>query len=190
MLLWRCSENKTPIPFGSFWKGHEGENFPLLQDHVVSAGSRDLTPFRPNQVAPVFEVTESDIVYANYKAGIVDTPFAVVLDHAWKSVVVTIRGSASIDDFVCDLAFMRRSLNSCGEKFGFDGRGKFAHKGMLDCSEWIADDLLRCVVPLFSIVASSGGIELTFSIACAFSKDQKYWTSFFWTTMRSTRTTN
>jgi hypothetical protein len=45
-------------------------------------------------------------VHANYTLGIVTTHSAVALDHSWKNIVVTIRGSASIDDFVCDLMFM------------------------------------------------------------------------------------
>jgi hypothetical protein len=91
-------------------------------------------------------VKEEDIVYANYRAGVVATPYAVVLDHAWKSVVVTIRGSQSIDDWMSDLAFVPRELDKCSEKYGFDGKGKFAHKGILDSAIWIADDLLRYAV--------------------------------------------
>jgi len=88
-------------------------------------------------------VEEQDIVYANYEAGIKATPFAVVLDHAWQSVVVTIRGSQSIDDFLSDLALTPVELDKCSQKYSFDGAGKFAHMGMLGSAEWITDDLLR-----------------------------------------------
>ncbi|KAL3906670.1 MAG: hypothetical protein SGILL_009179, partial [Bacillariaceae sp.] len=50
---------------------------------------------------------------------------------------------ASIDDFISDLAFVPASLESCGERFRFDGKGKYAHKGMLAIAEWIADDILQ-----------------------------------------------
>jgi hypothetical protein len=106
------------------------------------------------QVSPIFSVKEEDMVYANYKAGIVATPFAVVLDHAWKSVIVAIRGSASINDFICDLAFSRCSLDDYGIKYGFDGKDKFAHKGMLDCAEWITKDLLEYVLDYFEVLCN------------------------------------
>jgi hypothetical protein len=47
-------------------------------------------------------VEEDDIVYANYQDTVMVTPFTIVLDHAWKSVVVTIRGSQYIDDWISD----------------------------------------------------------------------------------------
>ncbi|KAG7356463.1 lipase class 3 [Nitzschia inconspicua] len=98
------------------------------------------------KVRPIYCVEEEDIVYANYKAGIVAAPFAVVLDHAWDSVVVTIRGSASMGDFFCDLNFFQRSLEDYGNKYDFDGKGKFAHRGIVACSAWITEDLLRVQV--------------------------------------------
>jgi hypothetical protein len=75
----------------------------------------------------------------------VATPFAVVLDHAWKSVVVTIRGSQSIDDWISDTAMVPIELAKAGEKYGFDGVDKYAHKGFLDRAEWITHDLFRYV---------------------------------------------
>lgn len=98
---------------------------------------------RAMQVAPIYGVSEDDMFYTNYKAGIEATPYAVVLDHAWNSVIVAIRGSQSIDDMMSDLTIDRTELSRVGEKYGFHGIGRFAHKGILGCAEWVTDDLLR-----------------------------------------------
>mmetsp|Transcript_15461 Transcript_15461/g.38489 ORF Transcript_15461/g.38489 Transcript_15461/m.38489 type:complete len:875 (-) Transcript_15461:1699-4323(-) len=88
-------------------------------------------------------INEDDIVYANYNTGVVATPFAVVLDHAWKSVVVTIRGSATLDDMMTDLTLGMTELSACGQQYGFDGTDRYAHTGILKSAQWIAHDLLE-----------------------------------------------
>lgn len=90
-------------------------------------------------VAPIDGVAEKDILYANYECDVVKCPFAVVLDHKWNSVVVTIRGSTTIDDFVTDMTVDEVELTEWGKRCGFDGEGRFAHRGFLDSSAWIYD---------------------------------------------------
>jgi hypothetical protein len=94
---------------------------------------------------PIFGVKENDIVYANYFDGLSATPFAVVLDHVWKTVVITIRGSVSIDDMITDVTMHTTELTSDGELYGFDGQHKFAHTGILGCAKWVTDHILRYV---------------------------------------------
>jgi sn1-specific diacylglycerol lipase len=92
-------------------------------------------------VAPIDGVAEKDILYANYECDVVKCPFAVVLDHKWNSVVVTIRGSTTIDDFVTDMTVDEVELTEWGKRCGFDGEGRFAHRGFLDSSAWIYDKI-------------------------------------------------
>jgi hypothetical protein len=94
-------------------------------------------------VAPIIGVGEDDIVYTNYSAGVIATPFAGVLDRGWKTVVVTIRGSVSIDDMMTDLTLGSTELSSCGRRYGFDGVDRYAHTGILASARWIANDLLE-----------------------------------------------
>jgi hypothetical protein len=93
--------------------------------------------------APIGHVNDEDIQYSNFTAGIAATPYAVVMDHPWKSVVVTIRGSQSIDDMMSDLTLNQTELNVLGERYRFDGAGRYCHKGILDCAEWVTEDLLK-----------------------------------------------
>ena len=86
---------------------------------------------------------ETDLVYAQFQGGVAKTPYAIVVDHDWKSVVVVIRGTLSVDDLMADLAVQPASLAEWGNKCGFDGRASYAHKGILDCAVWVYNDLQR-----------------------------------------------
>ena len=99
---------------------------------------------------PIFGLKETDIVYANYFDGLSATPFAVVLDHVWKTVVITIRGSVSIDDMITDVSMHTTELTSDGELYGFDGQNKFGHTGILGAAKWVTDHILRYVDFLWS----------------------------------------
>ena len=83
------------------------------------------------------------VAYASFVEGMEKSPFCVVLDHEWKSVVISIRGTLSIEDAVTDITLRPESMEECGTRCGFDGRLCYAHAGMLTTSEWIYDQLER-----------------------------------------------
>jgi sn1-specific diacylglycerol lipase len=58
-------------------------------------------------------------------------PFGIVVDHSKRSVVVAIRGSLSIEDVITDLQVEASPLKRLGEKFGFDGTDRYAHRFIL-----------------------------------------------------------
>ena len=53
---------------------------------------------------------EDDIVYISYKNKAFVTPFVVCLDRTYNKIVISIRGSASIADFVTDAIACPRSI--------------------------------------------------------------------------------
>jgi hypothetical protein len=87
---------------------------------------------------------ESDIVHIEYQSGVEATPYVIALDHEWKSVVLAIRGTQSLEDMLADITLHPEELNELGEECGFDGSGQFCHAGMLACAVWIYRDLQRC----------------------------------------------
>jgi sn1-specific diacylglycerol lipase len=82
-----------------------------------------------------------DLEYVQFRIGLARTPYIISVDHDWKSVVVTIRGTYSLDDVVADLTIRPASMDNWGKKCNFDGTDCFVHAGMLRCSAWIYDDL-------------------------------------------------
>jgi hypothetical protein len=69
------------------------------------------------------------LCYANFSNGIAATPYAILVDEEKKTVVITIRGTLSLEDWVIDLQYVPLPLDEIGEICGFDGKGHHCHKG-------------------------------------------------------------
>ncbi|CAN0283087.1 unnamed protein product, partial [Ectocarpus fasciculatus] len=69
-----------------------------------------------------------EVVDAHFASGVVETPYCVLVDHAWRCVVVSIRGTMSLDDCLCDLQAEPACMEESGRRWGFDGSGMFAHQ--------------------------------------------------------------
>lgn len=90
-------------------------------------------------------ISPQDIVYAQFRQGIKPKPYAIVLDHEWKSIVIAIRGTLSLEDMLADITLRPVALETIGIECGFDGKGRYCHAGIFDSSEWIYRDLERYV---------------------------------------------
>ena len=60
---------------------------------------------------------------------------------AWRSVVITIRGTFSLEDCVTDVLISPESLAELGSEFGFDASEQYCHGGMLACVRNVYRDL-------------------------------------------------
>ena len=68
-------------------------------------------------------------------------PFAIFCDLSKMAVVISIRGTMSLEDCVRDIDIQPVEMHAAGEKYGFDGRGRYAHGGMLDAAMAIREFL-------------------------------------------------
>eukprot|EP00903_Cladosiphon_okamuranus_P006237 g6122.t1 len=83
----------------------------------------------------------AELVLAHFNNCLDETPYCVAVDHTWQSIIITIRGTHSFEDFLVDAMAEPRSLESVGKEWGFDGTGMHAHEGILRRAEWIRRDL-------------------------------------------------
>mmetsp|Transcript_25683 Transcript_25683/g.55250 ORF Transcript_25683/g.55250 Transcript_25683/m.55250 type:complete len:661 (-) Transcript_25683:16-1998(-) len=90
-----------------------------------------------------FGFPKTALVYATFANDIIATPYAILVDEEEKSVVVSICGTATLEDLVTDLQFSPAKMQKVGEVCGFDGKETYAHKGMLTKCKWIYNDLSR-----------------------------------------------
>ena len=110
------------------------------------------------------KLAKSDIAYATFESGgFYETPYCIVIDRKWKSVVLSIRGSLTLEDCVVDCLLDPSPLDAIGEKYGFSGAGQYCHGGVLECTNWLHEDLMRYVPSLLpaeccSILANSDSI--------------------------------
>ena len=49
----------------------------------------------------------------------------IVVDRTWKTIVVAIRGTLSLEDMITDVTISPQCLEQLGEQFGFDGAGEY-----------------------------------------------------------------
>lgn len=83
---------------------------------------------------------ESEIVYACFVSDVVASPYAVVLDHDWKSIVIVIRGTESLEDVLTDLEIAPSVFE---EESGYEGEKRYVHAGMLQTCQWIVQDMKK-----------------------------------------------
>jgi len=86
---------------------------------------------------------ESLLVYASFHSGLASTPYAVIVDELKKTIVIAIRGTISMEDWVIDLQYVPAPLDKAGDICGFDGRGSLCHKGVLTRAKWLYNDLKK-----------------------------------------------
>jgi len=83
-----------------------------------------------------------DLAYASFANSVEGpTPYAILVDHRRRAVVLAVRGTLSLEDCLTDALAEPRALDDLGEQHGFDGRGQFAHSGILDRALWVLRDL-------------------------------------------------
>jgi pimeloyl-ACP methyl ester carboxylesterase len=87
------------------------------------------------------ENRNGELIFANFSNDLDIKPYGVFVDHDREAVVVTIRGTLSLEDCISDAMADATSMHPAGDKWGFDGGGKFAHSGMLRAAMWIRADL-------------------------------------------------
>lgn len=56
------------------------------------------------------------------------TPYCIMVDHVWRCVVISIRGTMSLDDCLIDLQAEPTSMSEAGRRWGFDGTDMYAHQ--------------------------------------------------------------
>ncbi len=79
--------------------------------------------------------------YASFLNGIVSTPYAILVDTSTQKVVITIRGTISIEDMVVDLQYKPALLEKIGVICGSNLKGHSCHKGILARSKWLYNSL-------------------------------------------------
>jgi hypothetical protein len=88
-------------------------------------------------------IEDADLVYAQLKNSFNEIPYCILLDHNWRTVVVSIRGTFSLEDCITDVLIEPEPLDRLGEEFGFDGEGQHCHGGVVACARIVHRDLER-----------------------------------------------
>ena len=130
---------------GDVWNDDEnGEHHPssCREDYSKTSGDT-FCEWHKRALLLVAGIPEADLVYAEFNNKLSSVPYCILLDHEHSLVVVSIRGSLSLEDIVTDTLILPKSLEEIGNKYGFDGRGQYCHAGVLACFENVLRDLQK-----------------------------------------------
>jgi hypothetical protein len=129
------------------------KNYPLalLREGLLDRWDGLYSPWKPGDQHSLlstirlaeFGFPKTALIYANFTNKVMATPYCILLDDAECTLVVVIRGSVTLEDLVTDLQWSAIELDRAGERVGFDGRGKYCHRGILVNSKWIYNDIHR-----------------------------------------------
>lgn len=80
--------------------------------------------------------------FINERVGdLIATPYCILVDTEAKEVILSVRGSASLEDLVTDLQLSPVSMEDVGQVCGFNGSEFYAHRGILTRAKWIVNDI-------------------------------------------------
>ena len=88
-------------------------------------------------------IEDTDLVYAQLYSSFSEIPYCILVDHEWKSVVLAIRGTFSLEDCVTDVMVDPESLEELGSEYGFDANREYGHGGVTNCARIVMRDLQR-----------------------------------------------
>ena len=83
------------------------------------------------------------LCYASFANGMATTPYAILVDDKVKKILITVRGTLSLDDIVANLQYNSVSLEKTGKVCGFEGEGHCCHKGFLTRAKWLYNDIKK-----------------------------------------------
>jgi len=87
-------------------------------------------------------VSDDNVVYASFTSYLGEAvPYVVSVDHDKRAVVISCRGTLSVSDLITDLHCEPKSLEAAGRQWGFDGKGAYAHSGMLKVAMRLRADI-------------------------------------------------
>jgi hypothetical protein len=103
----------------------------------------NLCEWHKHSLLVVAGLPEADLVYAQFHNRLSLVPYCILLDHASQSVILSIRGSLSLEDLVTDVHIDPVSVDAVGQEFGFDADGQYCHAGVVACAHNVYNDLQR-----------------------------------------------
>ena len=88
-----------------------------------------------------------DVIYCSFRTGVEQCPYSIVADRLKKTIVITVRGTLSLEALATDLSIRPELLDDFRDRCeGLNHpsiAGEYCHSGMLKCALTIYDDLQR-----------------------------------------------
>jgi len=137
-----CRPKRRPRFFNDLDTSGDNRSSCCSEDHGDTIGDNCLHLHR-NALMAHSGLEDTDLIYANFINKYNQMPYCIVVDHKWHSVVISIRGTLSLEDCLVDVLVDPEGLEGLGQQYGFDGQGQYCHSGVLACVQALMKDLER-----------------------------------------------
>jgi hypothetical protein len=141
------SSSSTPVPT---MDDDVERNLLLLDSHDESTCRGDtICEWHKHSLlltAGLADHDHNDLVYAQFTNSFSYVPYCILLDHETASVVVSVRGTLSLEDLVTDVMIDPEPLEALGQEFGFDATNQYCHGGVVACARNLYQDLQRHLI--------------------------------------------
>lgn len=94
-----------------------------------------------NEILSMREDIKFDIAYASIENTTTLKPYAILLDTEMRTIIIVIRGTMSLEDCVTDLLIDPQEMHEAGKRWEFDGEGRYCHRGFLQSTLQIREDI-------------------------------------------------
>ena len=84
---------------------------------------------------------QATLLYASFVNDVAKPPFSIHIDEANKKVVISVRGTWSLEDVVTDGKVLPLDLEDLGKEWGFDGKNRVAHRGFAEAAVHICREI-------------------------------------------------
>ena len=120
----------------------------VLEDYLPDKAQSFIRDFTLGERLEEYSLAMFDMPYAHlycasFENGITQTPYSILVDEKQRSIVITIRGTNSLEDWVIDLQYVPLPLEKIGSICGFDGTNHHCHKGVLTRAKWLYNDIRK-----------------------------------------------
>ncbi len=145
-LCRRCRRRKQAVPqdpIDATDTSPTASRSSLLDSRGATLGD-NLCGWHKESLLLVAGIPESDLVYAQFVNRFSLVPYCILLDHQSQSVVVSVRGSLSLDDLVTDVHMEPECVYELGQEHGFEAdQNQYCHSGAMACARNLYKDLER-----------------------------------------------
>lgn len=120
---------------------HYGSSYEKKKKKVPVVGDNFMGLHHVGMSIIMDHLEDTELLFVSYRNDTFHKPYAVFLDHLKEQVVITIRGTLSLEDCITDAICDPCEMSEVGKEWGFDGTGRWAHAGMLKAANSIRMEL-------------------------------------------------
>lgn len=145
LCQWHCRRGPTSTTTGGGTTDtHSHTSRSSLLDSLGATIGDNLCGWHKESLLMVAGIPESDLVYAHFVNRFSLVPYCILVDHKSKAVLVSVRGSLSLDDLVTDVHMDPECLYNLGQEHGFEAdHNQYCHSGAVACARNLYADLER-----------------------------------------------